>query len=227
MKDDGTTRDENDDETTKSPRKRHGSRNQHKTKDFVSFLRSTFAFEHMMDVAGGKGELTARLAICHNTRITLVDPRVADIGTVYVKTVLPRLPRKWQERGLARLQQDPDFIEKLVQQRVTQLNMHFDERTVIQEPLQSILATTDLIVGLHADAATEAIVRIALELAKPFCVVPCCVFPKFFPMREVHGQPVRTYEQFCDYLELLDPRIQRTVLPFDGRNVAIWWNGKD
>mmetsp|Transcript_1739 Transcript_1739/g.3692 ORF Transcript_1739/g.3692 Transcript_1739/m.3692 type:complete len:113 (-) Transcript_1739:250-588(-) len=107
-------------------------------------------------------------------------------------------------------------------------------------------------VGMHADSATEAIVDAALYFAKPFVVVPCCVFPNLFPHRTVvkameHDDddnnptqsteflstmtfasvPVRSYEDFCQYLLEKDPRLQCTELPFPGRNLAIWWNGKD
>jgi len=105
-------------------------------------------------------------------------------------------------------------------------------------------------VGLHADGATEAIVDAALLYRKPFVVVPCCVFPNLFRDRYVRvplvdapedggdaGQesgariveekrvPVRTHEQFCRYLLEKDQRFMREVLPFEGRNVAIWWDG--
>lgn len=39
------------------------------------------------------------------------------------------------------------------------------------------------VVGLHPDAATEAIVDAALQYALPLAVVPCCVFQSLFPFR--------------------------------------------
>ena len=42
-----------------------------------------------------------------------------------------------------------------------------------------------LVVGLHPDEATGAIVELALEHGKPFAVVPCCVFPQRFPDRMI------------------------------------------
>ena len=58
---------------------------------------------------------------------------------------------------------------------------------------------------------------------KPFVVVPCCVFPNLFRSRYLEGRPVRSYEQFCQYLYEKDPRLNKEVLPFEGRNIAIWW----
>ena len=80
--------------------------------------------------------------------------------------------------------------------------------------------------------ATEAIVDVALKYKKPFVVVPCCVFPNFFQQRmlvEDDGRVVRvrSYEQFCRYLVQKDERFVMETLPFEGRNVAIWWDGKD
>ena len=38
---------------------------------------------------------------------------------------------------------------------------------------------------------------------------------------------VRSYEQFCRYLVQKDERFVMETLPFEGRNIAIWWDGKD
>jgi hypothetical protein len=45
------------------------------------------------------------------------------------------------------------------------------------------LSNAKLIVGFHPDQATEAIIDLALYLKVPFCIVPCCVFPREFPNR--------------------------------------------
>jgi hypothetical protein len=108
--------------------------------------------------------------------------------------------------------------------------------------LHDAVKNASLIIGLHADGATEAIVDAALLYNKPFVVVACCVFPNLFtnryinvpvqdadtgggaqPMRPI---PVRTHEHFCMYLLNKDPRFKKEILPFEGRNVAIWWDGK-
>eukprot|EP00555_Chaetoceros_dichaeta_P013037 CAMPEP_0198269748 /NCGR_PEP_ID=MMETSP1447-20131203/42439_1 /TAXON_ID=420782 /ORGANISM="Chaetoceros dichaeta, Strain CCMP1751" /LENGTH=132 /DNA_ID=CAMNT_0043961465 /DNA_START=42 /DNA_END=440 /DNA_ORIENTATION=+ len=41
----------------------------------------------------------------------------------------------------------------------------------------------------------------------------------------VKMMPVRTHEDFCRYLALKDSHFIVETLPFEGRNVAIWWNG--
>ena len=97
--------------------------------------------------------------------------------------------------------------------------------------LLEVVEGSCLMVGFHADGATEAVVDIALRHGKPFVVVPCCVFPRLFSHRYVMDESgrrvqVRTHDQFCRYLLQKDPRIAMEILPFEGRNVAIWWNGE-
>lgn len=223
-------------------RKRHGARNQHKMKHLVKWLHDIFfdAFttaceSHVLDVAGGKGELAARLTMCHGMTVTMVDPRPADIPTVYLKGVVPKLPTKWQQRLEERCSANPKFVQETIDERFQQLVMCFSEETVSGETrLRQAIQGCTLIVGMHADSATECIVDVALRHQIPFVVVPCCVFPNLFQQRfllETDGVtttkvPVRNHEQFCEYLLRKDSRFRKDVLPFDGRNIAIWWNGK-
>jgi hypothetical protein len=115
--------------------------------------------------------------------------------------------------------------------------------------LASTLASCALLYGMHADGATEALVDYALAHDKPFAVVPCCVFPGAAPHRRVRRRrepsapavaaaaaaateavvvaddewiPVRSYEQFLDYLQAKHPSIQRTNLSFEGRNTVLY-----
>ena len=74
--------------------------------------------------------------------------------------------------------------------------------------------------------ATEPIVRFALRTGKPWAVVPCCVWAEESPHRRLHGQPVRSYAQFLDWLVALDPdRIQTADLPFEGRRTVVYSTG--
>ena len=241
---------------------------------------------HVLDVAGGKGEVAARLTMCHKQRVVMVDPRPADVAGCYETLVLPKIPNKWQRRLEERRKSRPTFVRDVLASRFRQLVTTFDGHKVLspssssmppflrkkkkkqgsnddanddddadttgtgddddddEQQLREAVRDATLIVGLHADGATEAIVDAALEHGKPFVVVPCCVFPNFFPFRRipVHAagggggetetgsttayKPVRTHEDFCAYLLRKDPRLVREILPFEGRNVAIWWDGK-
>jgi len=187
---------------------------------------------HILDVAGGKGEVAARLAMCHRQRVVMVDPRQADIANCFETLVLPKIPNKWQRRLEEQRAENPDFVKETVDSRFRQLVTAFEERTLAEsEELQEAMKKATLIVGLHADGATEPIVDAALQYGKPFVVVPCCVFPNLFRSRRVLDKDtgkmveVRSHDQFCQYLLAKDPRLRLETLQFNGRNLAIWWDG--
>ena len=269
-------------------RKRHGARNQHRHKFFVKWLMETFPFLeesganvahtpqdkpslHILDVAGGKGEVSARLCMCHKQNVVMVDPRKANIVECYEKLVLPKIPKKWQQRIQEKISNNSNFVIDTVESRFQQLTTYFDENTISKSiDLQTAIRNSSLILGLHADSATEIIVDIALKYDKPFVIVPCCVFPNLFSKRYItvpeedtsssdgngdasddanifgaseDGEkesvvvvgklkqkfkkiPVRSHEQFIQYLSEKDPRFVIETLPFEGRNIAIWWDGK-
>lgn len=257
---------------SKSKRKRHGARNQHRHKNMIKWIVKTFPepikeakeklspvdtettndqhhtivstenYRHVLDVAGGKGELSARLTLCHTLNVRMVDPRPADIYECFNKLVFRSLPKKWQQRIIS---QDPSIIQGIVHRRFEQFVKCFpmDGSHIIQElqnddELLTAVKNSSLIIGMHADGATEAIVDIALHFRKPFVVVPCCVFPNLFRHRQVPlfdaDNPnvvkkmitVRNHEQFCQYLALKDKNFVVETLPFEGRNTAIWWDGR-
>ena len=233
------------DEKYSSERKRHGARNQHRHKIFVKWLLDKFPEQlkrnndegvidshvHVLDVAGGRGEVSARLTMCHRQSVVMVDPRPADIVDCFETLVYPKIPNKWQRKLDQQRDNNPDFISEIVQSRFTQLVTTFDEDSLATKPeLREAVQNASVILGLHADGATEAIVKAALEYQKPFVVVPCCVFPNFFTSRQIEENgtlvPVRSHPQFCQYLALQDPRFKMEAVPFEGRNVAIWWDGK-
>ena len=232
---------------------RHGARNQNRHKNFAKWLLEKFPHiaesstsMHVLDVAGGKGELSARLSMCHSLKVVMIDPREADVPSVYLNDVVPKLPKKWQQSVRSRLDESPSFVKEEARKRFEQLVMPFVSPIPIftnpstsvkfEDPqLDDAVKNASLLIGLHADGATEAIVDAALAYNKPFVVVPCCVFPSLFRDRfvtvKVDGEiekrvHVRTHEQFCQYLQEKDASFKREELPFEGRNVAIWWDGR-
>ena len=92
----------------------------------------------------------------------------------------------------------------------------------------ALLRSASLVVGMHPDEATEAIVAHSLEHGKRFAVVPCCVFAHLFPDRMLPSvdsngsRPVRDINDFCAYLKAKDPRIEECALPFEGRNKVLF-----
>lgn len=88
-----------------------------------------------------------------------------------------------------------------------------------------IKAVTDcgVLLAMHPDQATGAVLEAALELQKPFAIVPCCVFSRQFPHRRTEtGGTVSTYEELCDWIQTQDPEIKRATLPFHGRNTVLY-----
>eukprot|EP00936_MAST-01D_sp_MAST-1D-sp1_P000376 g376.t1 len=91
-----------------------------------------------------------------------------------------------------------------------------------------ILRNCSLLIGMHPDQATEAIIDAALQLGKPFAVVPCCVYPTLFPLRRLpNGKPVVSYEDFIQYLLAKDGSIQSQYLNFRGRNQVLFRTGAE
>jgi hypothetical protein len=84
------------------------------------------------------------------------------------------------------------------------------------------LLQASVLVGLHPDGAAEPMIDFALQTNKPFACVPCCTCSRDFPTRRLRGKAVRSYLDLCDYLQAKSPRIQRTVLDMDGRNIVLY-----
>jgi hypothetical protein len=83
-----------------------------------------------------------------------------------------------------------------------------------------------ILVGLHPDEATEPILKCANALEKPFCIVPCCVFPTLHPDRRKRDDTgeeriVLSYDDLVTYLRQAGHGIV-TQLPFEGRNTAVY-----
>lgn len=102
-----------------------------------------------------------------------------------------------------------------------QLLCYLNDETIAQNA--ALFRDCSIILGMHPDEATEAIVDAALANKKPFAIVPCCVMSRLFPDRKCRdGTPVATYEAFVTYLMEKHPRIQTAFLPFDGRNQVLY-----
>ena len=91
----------------------------------------------------------------------------------------------------------------------------------------TLLRHASAIVALHPDEATGEVVRIAIHRRIPFVIVPCCVFARLFPNRRLirsnnNQRDVSTYEDLLEYLLEQDSSIKQSILPFDGKNIALW-----
>lgn len=97
------------------------------------------------------------------------------------------------------------------------------EDILSQNPLCKILSEASMIVGIHPDQVTDAIVDIAIHFRVPFVVIPCCVFSKMFPSRRLKsGGEVRSYTDLISYLMEKHKNIRQDTLPFAGRNTVLY-----
>ncbi|CAJ1434267.1 unnamed protein product, partial [Effrenium voratum] len=171
---------------------------------FAAWLVQRYGHEALqngvLDVAGGQGDLSWVLSVEKGIPCTLVDPALRRDGAL----------KSWQRRALRK---------RGWQEAFSHLAVSFEEKNFDSGGHQALLASASLVVGLHPDEATEAIVDLALRYGRKFAVVPCCVFAQLFPHRRAPGgEEVRTLSQFCAYLRAKDARIQEAMLDFEGRN---------
>ena len=167
---------------------RHGARNQRRHQKFILWLLKTFDFleegSNVVDVAGGKGELAVRMAYCHQLNVCIIDPREADVCKCFTDVVLPKLPKKWQQifKDKSESYGENYLSEVVFSKSVQQIVSYFDDSPFISSSFPSthmsestknemirIISSCSLLVGMHADSATEAIVDVALALNKVKC----------------------------------------------------------
>ena len=157
-----------------------------------------------MDVAGGRGLVSFELQCKHGVPATLLD------------TAPARLTKS--QRKALRKRQCAMFghVEALI-----------SPAFAAGDRGATLLSGCGLLVGMHPDEATEAIIDAALKFGKPFAVLPCCVFPQLFPDRVLAdgGGPVVTYSQFISYLQNKAADIECAHLPFAGRNQVLFRRG--
>jgi hypothetical protein len=180
---------------------------------FATWLIETYGIDELavgkgvLDIAGGKGKLSIQLALQGKIQSTVIDPLVRKHGD------------KLDPIGAKRIRKanapHPNLLSKEFN-RTTFLGMGEQE---------DLIKESSMLVGLHPDEPTEDILDMALQYGKNVAIVPCCVFPCFFPLRTLSdGRFVNTYEEFLEYLLLKDDRLRKTNLPFQGRNTVIYLN---
>ena len=182
---------------------------------FASWLIKTYGEENLrsgigvLDIAGGKGKLSIELAVQGKIPSTVVDPLVRKHG----KKLEPKEAKRIRKVGAPH----PNFVATAFNQTT------FLEREESGICGEDLLANSSVCVGLHPDECTEDILDLALKHNRRVAIVPCCVFPGFFPLRTLRcGTAVRTYDQFLEYLLSKDERLQIESLPFEGKNKVIY-----
>ncbi|KAI8143607.1 hypothetical protein BJV82DRAFT_514989 [Fennellomyces sp. T-0311] len=213
--------------TTHDPEDPHTSKKSHAMRAmvFAQWIHETFGDilkggMGVLDVAGGKGDVSMFLSHAFDIPTTVVEPEIR------------KRPNHWYVR-LRRLtcrmvrNEDPYSNEPMIEKwpyetEPTYIGTLLDDAFLVEHA--DLMAKTGLIVGMHADQATEPIVDVALKSNKPFAVIPCCVFGHENRERRLaNGGQVVTTEEFIQYLSEKDSRIQKSYLGFEGKNVVLYY----
>ena len=213
--------------TTHDPADPHTSKKSHAMRAmvFVQWIHQTFGDilidgVGVLDIAGGKGDVSMFLSHAFNIPSTVVEPEIR------------KRPNHWYtrlRRYACRISQnqDPNSTAPIEEKWPYELEPNYmgtllDDAFVEKYP--DVVAKTGLLVGMHADQATEPIVDMALKLGKAFAVIPCCVFGHENRHRRLKsGGEVNTTEEFIQYLSEKDTRIQKSYLGFEGKNVVLYY----
>ena len=176
---------------------------------FAQWIVNKFGLErlkkgHILDIAGGKGDLAFELALKYDLQCIVIDPR----GVAF------QSKRKYQRKMLKKKKAT---ASSLYQSMEEEFNRGFFEK---HEELSNKIS---LVLGLHPDQATEPLIDTALAFDLPFAVIPCCVFAHENPHRMLgNGEKPNTYELFCDFLAEKNPNIATDNLSFRGRNKVLF-----
>ena len=155
----------------------------------------------ILDVAGGRGDLSFELSAKFSLRCVIIDPR-------------PQKFRRWQ---LKMIRKNPELSPP---RHILGL---FDENFFEKHDID--VSEVRLVIGMHPDEATEPLVNNALGNHVNFAVIPCCVFSQMFPQRRLdNGTEPVSYEAFCNYLLEKSTSMKSILLPFLGRNRVIFTN---
>ncbi|ORZ00536.1 hypothetical protein BCR43DRAFT_529503 [Syncephalastrum racemosum] len=207
---------------THDPHDPHESKKSHTMRAmvFAKWIYDTLKPSMVLDVAGGKGDVSMFLTHAFDIPAACVEPN----------------PRKRSKQWRGRLRrlaanlQHPDTerpIEQWPFEREPEfLTCMMDDAFLAEQT--RLLDQVTALVGLHADQATEPIVDTALRLGKAFAVIPCCVFAHENRHRRLQsGASVTTTEDFVQYLCEKDTQgrgsVQKAYLDFVGKNVVVYW----
>jgi hypothetical protein len=176
---------------------------------FADWLCETYGSDFLnsgtgvLDVAGGRGDVSFELFTKRRIKSTLVEPRARKLN---------KHQHKWLKREAKKMKTLPPAETDTIN-GTRALTSPIDPALAMENRLcEQICAEftkynwhefkdCSVIVGMHPDQATEAIVDFALEYNKPFAIVPCCVFPQLFQhRRDRKGKPVSQRKQLVEYL---------------------------
>jgi hypothetical protein len=192
---------------------------------FAQFVVDSFSSEVLshgvLDVAGGRGEVSMALAAVGVTAL-VIDPRE------HAGCLNQRLRRVMKKQNLPPLQAWHVYFPPDAESLESNAGKEFTP----------VLQRAQVVLGLHPDEATEGVVDWAIEHKRGFCIVPCCVFARLFPDRYLVSETsaagtatgrrkVRTHADLCLYLLRKHRGIRCTQLNFEGMNTCLWATAED
>lgn len=194
-----------------------------------SNLNSTSQSSLVLDVAGGKGELSSLLVesgVCPS-ELVIIDPKENAGGLSRARR---KLLRKIGFKESARVVKE--LFELLNEPCARPCDSEPDDptynrRTLSVPQVNALGEKARLILGLHPDEATGDIVDYCVAHRIPFAVVPCCVFSRNFQHRKIFDKTswrsVYSREDLVRYLAERFRKIQVEKLPdFQGANDIVW-----
>ncbi|KAK9761468.1 hypothetical protein K7432_013614, partial [Basidiobolus ranarum] len=188
-----------------------------RAKHFVDWLIKKYSIEYLnsgegvLDVAGGRGDISFELHTKRGIEATLIEPREMKL-------------RKPQRKFLKQTSTFQGNVQGTLWKQVRSI---LDTKFV--ESNADLIKNCSIIIGMHPDQATEPIVNTALKYGKPFAVVPCCVFGHENGQRQLKdGGSVNQYEEFIQYLlekensNFPKLKIEKDFMNITGRNQVIF-----
>ncbi|KAG0270151.1 hypothetical protein DFQ27_000070 [Actinomortierella ambigua] len=221
---------------------------------FCRWLVETFGKDFLntgtgvLDVAGGRGEISLFLRHMFGVTSTLVEPNVRPDKPYRRKQLMDVIRRRIDMEAGG----DGQFYRRDKEQGRTGEACHLEitkaeKRATKKKEKESfvvphlatmlddqfavdhgdLLKGASIILGMHPDQATEPIVDMALKHGKPFAVVPCCVFAVDNPHRRLlDGRSVNTTVEFVEYLVQKTRReaiqAETEFLSFEGMNIVVF-----
>jgi hypothetical protein len=203
-----------------------GTRNRHLARWLVRVfgVRRLCTGSGVLDVAGGKGLLSAELSRAAGREVpyTLIEPFVGVARAPGVRHIARRFEWEAWLRGEVELS-EVELSEMEASEVSEEVGGGRGSGGATGGSLATLLRDCSVVVGMHPDQATEPIVDFALAHGKGFAVVPCCVFPKLFPTRQLRdGRGVAKYDAFLRFLAEKHHGIRVGCFPFDGKNKVLY-----
>ena len=205
----------------------------------------------VVDVAGGRGLLSFELALEHDVPATLIEPKKLNLNKKLRKRI-KKWSKRFEGEGIKvegggfddrNDSTDAPYEHPTVSNPTSpseptgpvrvicatfegidcERNETSDEQAKIDTEIHNAVERSSVLIAVHPDQATDAVIETALHLKKPFAVVPCCVFSDLNQhRRNEDGTVVKTYEQMLNYYQVKDKNIKRQRLAFEGRREVLY-----